>query len=792
MAIANLSVRLTAEIAEFRAQFAEAQKTTEKFQQGFQASATKAAAVGASFAIAATQAAGALINVGRSVLDNASKIEDLSQRTGLAMRTIQEFQHAAEQTGTTVDAFANAAFRLGANIAGNRDSVAQAVDDLGLSFQDLKRQRMDDQFNTVVDALGKMENAQEANRIALVLFDRTAGTVLGAARENYHKLREAATVASDAQIQALSAASNAYDAFARSVQTHTTAAVGSAVIAAQALKENFADVFSRFVAQGPAGGVQAVIGNVAQKFLDVELAAAKANLQNKNLGNTLAQQALDADKAAESGKRLAAALREQEAEARRLSSIRASFTGEDQIKAAQDVIRAFQGTIPLQNLSAESQQRLNTLFGEAIAVSERMGRTVPQAFRDIYDATLLPLAVVPQLPPAIEGITEAFARIGEISGVLEIPRRELEGLNLTVAEGQRLLESYLEVVAIAPSLFERMFGSWRTLGENLVGNLANAFNFTGDSLANIFKNFADTTAKQFAQVALSFIPGIGPLISQFAGPIVDGVKKLFGSIFDRNRGRDLVEDFAGSLGGFDALHRKLNELGAEGERLWIQLTQGVGRNNPDQARRAIEAVNAALAEQARKQQEAGRAAVETARDIREAQDAAATKVRGQIQTLTSEYDRLFQLVKDEVPEFDEHGNFLGMGVEEARIKGQLAEIDAQRKQAQTELDAIMQESGVEFVTTIDEGLQAAAEKFKASLGGFTFNPSSGSSPGHLPGWQEPPSGFGGRTPEQSILLPMDFAPEAGTSTAVIQMDGRTVAEASVPWIPDVVREYGLV
>jgi predicted transcriptional regulator len=79
-----------------------------------------------------------------------------------------------------------------------------------------------------------------------------------------------------------------------------------------------------------------------------------------------------------------------------------------------------------------------------------------------------------------------------------------------------------------------------------------------------------------------------------------GAVKLITGIwtsFFGTAGRDLVKEFAASMGGFDALHVKLQTLGAAGEALWIKLTQGVGRNNPAEAKAAIEAINAALAGQ---------------------------------------------------------------------------------------------------------------------------------------------------------------------------------------------------
>jgi hypothetical protein len=81
-----------------------------------------------------------------------------------------------------------------------------------------------------------------------------------------------------------------------------------------------------------------------------------------------------------------------------------------------------------------------------------------------------------------------------------------------------------------------------------------------------------------------------------------GVLQIFTKLFG-SAGRDEVKKFAQTFadatdqGGFDNLHAKLLTLGAAGEALWVKLTQGVGRNNPEQAKKVIEEINAALAGQ---------------------------------------------------------------------------------------------------------------------------------------------------------------------------------------------------
>jgi tetratricopeptide (TPR) repeat protein len=92
-----------------------------------------------------------------------------------------------------------------------------------------------------------------------------------------------------------------------------------------------------------------------------------------------------------------------------------------------------------------------------------------------------------------------------------------------------------------------------------------------------------------AKIGGAIVPGWGHVIGGAAGAIA-------GWIRSGGQGREEVEKFADSMGGFDALHKKLMALGKEGENLWIKLTQGVGKNNPQQAVQVINQVTTALGE----------------------------------------------------------------------------------------------------------------------------------------------------------------------------------------------------
>jgi len=112
-------------------------------------------------------------------------------------------------------------------------------------------------------------------------------------------------------------------------------------------------------------------------------------------------------------------------------------------------------------------------------------------------------------------------------------------------------------------------------------------------------------AQTGAGIGTMIMPGVGTAIGAGIGAAGGFVASLFGGGKD---GRAAVNDFASQLGGFDVLHQKLAALGAEGEAMWIKITQGVGKNDKAGAQAAIQAVVDALAKHNDKLAEAAAAA----------------------------------------------------------------------------------------------------------------------------------------------------------------------------------------
>jgi TP901 family phage tail tape measure protein len=171
-------------------------------------------------------------------------------------------------------------------------------------------------------------------------------------------------------------------------------------------------------------------------------------------------------------------------------------------------------------------------------------------------------------------------------------QRELDQMAAQADTWGNRLEGIFESL---PILLERAFtgggGGFAGFGKSLLGGLAETFTGKGvtDLLHGLANKFSHVLGTGMMTSLAKIIPGIGGFIASLVGPMIDKIVGLFGS-----KGRDMVKEFAESFGGFDALQAKLAGLGAEGAALWKTLTQGVGRNNPQQAQAAIDAITAAL------------------------------------------------------------------------------------------------------------------------------------------------------------------------------------------------------
>jgi hypothetical protein len=120
----------------------------------------------------------AIVAAGKSVIDFASHLTDLSQRTGISTTGLQKLQLAFEQSGISLDTVTTATDKLAKNLIGGDKSAIGALEKLGLSVTALKQMAPEEQLLAVADAVGKIQNPTEKAYAAMTVFGKGGAELL--------------------------------------------------------------------------------------------------------------------------------------------------------------------------------------------------------------------------------------------------------------------------------------------------------------------------------------------------------------------------------------------------------------------------------------------------------------------------------------------------------------------------------------------------------------------------------------------------------------------------------------
>jgi hypothetical protein len=585
---------------------ADATRTATKETMDWKgALSSTASAFGVAFSV------GAVVAFGKSVFDSASKIGDLAAQLGISTDAVQGFQFAAEQSGSSLDAVGTALTKMNQNLAGGDKSTVKALKDAGLGFAQIRDMKPEDAFLAITDAIQRIEDPMTQTDVALQLFGKSAAELLPAIKEGFRGVSDGANKMSADTIASLKAAQDAWSELGRNVTIvsgniiSATMSLGKAVTASG---ESFATFARNVLLFGPGAAA-----NMAVAFDG----AAKAgnNLKDTNLAlpGPIRQTA----------EQLAAAA----AEAKRFADAFAKWSG---AKATADMKLLDAVFRELARSGKLTRDEIDGMVKEAIRLQGE-GAKLTTGLWEMARATD---ALTPHLGTAA-------LNLHNIGTQVDIAAPKMLNFQLSVKAG---LNSWAEFGFIVgkPTVPDAVKKATDSVGE-LSRALAQLATVSGGSLGTVVQglstivsavNTAQKGIKDFtgglsafkSGDLLSGITSMSTGIMGMASAAIAAAKAIAG-LFDRNKGRDLVVDFAETFGGFDQLHVQLSSLGAEGEKLWIALTQGVGRNNPKEAQAAIDAITKALEKKADASDEAvvmseaeAQATIETAAEAAKALD----------------------------------------------------------------------------------------------------------------------------------------------------------------------------
>lgn len=164
MAIAKLSIDLEAKLATFERDTKRAEYlATRAASQISGAFAAIAPALASAFSV------GAVVNFTKAALDAADVFNDLTQKTGIGIKSLAAYQLAAEQSGTNMEAVAKGIKALSTEMVKNGDALKAA----GIDAKDA-----DGALRQLAEMFSKMDDGVEKSALASALFGSKLGTEL--------------------------------------------------------------------------------------------------------------------------------------------------------------------------------------------------------------------------------------------------------------------------------------------------------------------------------------------------------------------------------------------------------------------------------------------------------------------------------------------------------------------------------------------------------------------------------------------------------------------------------------
>ncbi|MCK9569549.1 hypothetical protein M0R72_11470 [Candidatus Pacearchaeota archaeon] len=153
----------------------------------------------------------------KSTAQLGAELDNMSKRTGISVKTLQEFRYAAGVTGSSIEEFEVGLKRMQVTLnkafEGNKNAVA-AIESLGLEIEALKDLSPEEQYRQIAAAIAKIEDPTQRAAMAIQIFGES-GTSLLPMMSNLdaliEKARKLGIILTDDQVKAAVAAQAAFE-----------------------------------------------------------------------------------------------------------------------------------------------------------------------------------------------------------------------------------------------------------------------------------------------------------------------------------------------------------------------------------------------------------------------------------------------------------------------------------------------------------------------------------------------------------------------------------------------------
>lgn len=159
-----------------------------------QAAALGLGPVGIALAVVATAAVGLGVALVAGVKTLAGWVSEalaagdaaltLASKTGLSVEALAGYRFVGGQAGVALESITGAVFKLESTIGSGTRRSREAIGALGVSFDELRRAKPEDAFNSVIQKLGELPNASDRAAVGTALFGGKFREVSALAKED--------------------------------------------------------------------------------------------------------------------------------------------------------------------------------------------------------------------------------------------------------------------------------------------------------------------------------------------------------------------------------------------------------------------------------------------------------------------------------------------------------------------------------------------------------------------------------------------------------------------------------
>jgi hypothetical protein len=182
-----------------------------------------------------------VINFGKAIIDTADQVQKMSDQTGISAENIQRLQYVASQTGTSMSSMVSAVQNLQEKLGSGDKNLNKALDDLGLSLEEIKHLDAYAAFTAIADAIGQIADPTRRAADAQDAFGRNWKELLPAITAGMQDVASEAAVMSNETIARLDAIGDEWEKLKQRIVV-----VGGEIIAAgESWSEKFATNFGK-------------------------------------------------------------------------------------------------------------------------------------------------------------------------------------------------------------------------------------------------------------------------------------------------------------------------------------------------------------------------------------------------------------------------------------------------------------------------------------------------------------------------------------------------------------------